>query len=248
MAEVAGAAKEALEAAANQAARDLAYMAAEEWRRLAYERLKDTATQYADGIAVEDLGNAVYRVSLDKDLKYLESGYSSFDMKPGLLKNAKKFSKRGYPYRAIPFTHKTTGDFGQDLKRLRGAFGDRGNTLSPSGSPMVGKAWSLRRDPMGAWKLTPGRGSGEQAQRAFLTDPQPTRHLDGLQKTQWKQPLRKGGFRVRSEFTTFRTVSGDPRYAMKWLHPGFRGAGLLPEVQRWALANAYRVLDELLGR
>jgi hypothetical protein len=76
-------------------------------------RLSRTKQQYQNALSVKQVEPGVWAVILDADAAHLETGYGSFDMKPGLLHLGKdipgnsniKVSKSGFRYRAIPFDH-----------------------------------------------------------------------------------------------------------------------------------------------
>ena len=69
----------------------------------AHAMLDTTASDYINGLRVDMDSYGVPSISIDENVAYLENGYASYDMLPGLLnsKNA-KISKDGNRYAIIP--------------------------------------------------------------------------------------------------------------------------------------------------
>jgi hypothetical protein len=180
---------------------------------------------------------------------------SKFDMKPGLLaKNAKR-SKAGFLYKVIPMQQNasgsakkgtTSGNMLQDLKMLRGGFGDKGLTKGPDGQVMLGKVWSAAPDGMGSWDLKPGQ-SGVEGQHARFAK-QPDKNLAGVTKYQYGTPTRSGGMKYSSSFVTWRVVSNNPKYANKFVHPGFDGVRIFDTLQTWAMNELEKIVDEIFSQ
>ncbi len=83
-----------------------AEMARNEWVRLAQERLTTTQDDYINNIqAVQRPSTNEASITLTGELPNMqEQGADPYDMKPGLLQNA-KISKKGVAYKTIPFAH-----------------------------------------------------------------------------------------------------------------------------------------------
>lgn len=71
--------------------------------------LGSRAAEYIDGLYLDESSYGSVRVAITDDAKHLEDGYGGYDMKPGLLKNA-KVSKEGNLYKVVPMGKKEVGD------------------------------------------------------------------------------------------------------------------------------------------
>jgi hypothetical protein len=227
---------------------DVAMASYEQAKVFAKSRLNTTADQYINALEFVQLEPGVYCVGLNSEAGHLEDGYEKFDMKPGLLKNAKKISKLGYKYRAIPMEQKgggkagtTRGDMLKDLKTLRKAFGDKGITKDPSGKPVLGKVMSFKKSSLGRWSVS-GAGAGYLPNQNL---PQMPIHenLSGVVKYQFKHKSGK----VSSQFIVYRTVSENPKQKDKWIHPGFAGVKIFRDLEDWAIRQLESRLKELFG-
>jgi len=63
--------------------------------------------------------------------------------------------------------------------------------------------------------------------------------LDGLMKFQ-----NKVGKRTVGSFVTYRVASENPESKGKWVHPGFQGAKIFPELENWAMDQLQKLMDE----
>lgn len=240
--------------AAIDAVRDTAMAAYDKAKTLALARLNSTAEQYINALEFTQIAPNVWSVGLREEAQHLEEGYTGFDMKPGLLKNAKKISKQGFKYRSIPMEKKstgkgkagtTTGDMLNDLKRLRGVFGDKGTTKDANGKPILGKTLSFNRDQVGRWSMK-NYGTGEVTDKGQVAMSEGSgygKHLEGVVKYQYQ--TKSGG--VRSQFITFRTVSENPKYKDKWIHKGFGGIHLFRDLEDFAYRTLEQKLREIFG-
>jgi hypothetical protein len=68
----------------------------------------------------------------------------------------------------------------------------------------------------------------------------------GMTKYQYEVKNRNGGTTMKSAYMTFRIVSEDPKYAQKWIHPGFAGIHAFKDVQRWAEDTLDRMITEII--
>lgn len=64
--------------------------------------------------------------------------------------------------------------------------------------------------------------------------------LEGMMKFQ-----NKVGKKTQSSYLTFRTASEDPSAKGKWIHPGFQGAKIFPELESWAMQQLQKLVSEL---
>jgi hypothetical protein len=255
-------AREAVEGAVSKLGEDTFQQA----KVLANARLDKTAQLYVDSLDYQELGDGVVVITLREEAHHLEQGYPGFDMKPGLLKNAKKKSKLGYRYRSIPMEKKgaskvlrqgeggaqfsSLGAFQRnqvmgDLKALKKRFGlDRTNNFvdeNGDAKPIIGKVATVSRDQTGRWSMT-GPASANQLNPSAGQQPW-SPHIAGVTKYQYKT---KGG-RIASQFITYRTVSENPSQKSKWMHPGFDGAKIFPQLEQWAIQQLSRRVREALG-
>lgn len=242
-------------AAAEGAMAGVARQTLEKAKEMAFNRLNTTAQSYAEALTLTEISPGIFAITLRGEQAHLETGYSPFDQKPGLLKRATKVSKEGYKYRSIPMQQggpgsgrikqgSTRGDMLSDLKRLRKVFGDKGVTTSPDGTPVKGKVFSITRDDVGRWNLKPNKGSGLEPKSEGQM--QASKNLSGVTKYQYQEKLKNGGFRTKTAFITYRTVSANPKYSDKWRHPGFAGAKIFPELEKWAMDQISKRMDEIL--
>lgn len=249
VAEAAGQINETTRAAVSEAVAQTAQDAYQQAKVYALSRLDTTAMQYANALEFNQLAPGVYSVGLREEAQHLEEGYSGFDMKPGLLKNAKKVSKLGFKYRSIPMEQKgkgkpgtTRGSMLSDLKSLRKAFGDKGITKDATGKAILGKTLAFNRNSVGRWSAS-GVGA---AQLPVKDIPQAPIHenLSGVVKYQFQYKSGKVG----SQFVVFRTVSQNPNAKGKWRHPGFDGVKAFPDLEQWVIRQLEAKLREIFGQ
>jgi hypothetical protein len=63
--------------------------------------------------------------------------------------------------------------------------------------------------------------------------------LEGMMKFQ-----NKVGKKTQSSYLTFRTASEDPAAKGKWIHPGFQGAKIFPELEAWAMQQLQKIISD----
>lgn len=249
VAEAAGQINETTKAAVNEAVSQTAQDAYQQAKVYAMNRLDTTAMQYVNALEFTQVAPGVYSVGLREEAQHLEEGYGAFDMKPGLLKNAKKVSKLGFKYRSIPMEQKgkgkpgtTRGDMLSDLKTLRKAFGDKGITKDATGKAILGKTLVFNRSSVGRWSVS-GAGAGQLPTQDL---PQMPIHenLAGVVKYQFQYKSGKVG----SQFVVFRTVSENPNAKGKWKHPGFGGIKAFPDLEQWVIRQLETKLREIFGQ
>lgn len=204
---------------------------------LAASELKSTAKIFKDNLGFEEISSGVWVVSIDEEALFIEDGIeANMDMKPGLLKNATKTSKDGHRYRVIPFEHSKApsqltpasqhlvNTLKEKLKQHKVPF--KKIEKNSDGSPKVGKLHSL--DLGGP---IPGKGN-----------------TPGLNGVSIYQTVTKTG-NIRRDIMTFRTVSGGPASAGKWIHPGLAPKHFLDRAAEWA-QNEWEqsILPEILAK
>jgi hypothetical protein len=224
----------------NKGVADLAAITHAKVAEMASEELQSSRKTLMDNLGFEEISNGIWVVSIDEDALWIEEGIeANHDMKPDLLRNATKTSKDGYKYRTIPF------DYGKPPSQMRGAtqmivaqiksnlkkqgipFKKIENDVN--GKPKTGKLhsfdWSTKND------VLPGKGNTAQLKGVSIY-----------------QTITKTG-NVRRDILTFRTVSGSPKSAGKWIHPGFEPKHYLEKAMEWALSTwSDKILPEILNK
>lgn len=182
-------------------------------------------TKFKNSMSFEELEKNFFCLTIDATGLWVEEGLpQNFDMKPGLLKNA-KISKAGHKYKVIPFEHsrppRQTNGYGQNLiDRVKAELKERKlpfKTLEkhPNGVPKLGKLHSFNVN--NGDSEIPGKGN--------------TPVLNGV--TVYQRPNKVTG-KVERGIFTFRTVTDSPDQQDKWKHPGIKAEKFLEQVQKWA--------------
>lgn len=196
-----------------------------------------TFLKFKDSVGLEEAAPGIHIVSVDEKALWIEEGIeANADMKEGLLKNATKTSKAGYKYTSIPFDHgkssaKASGYETNLRKRVEFALKKSGIPFkkiekNPDGSPKTGL---LHKMSLGG--EIPGKGNTPVLDRVSVY-----------------QTLTKSG-NIRRDILTFRTVSGDPKYADKWHHPGYAARKFLDDAQEWAEREwEQTIIPEILAK
>lgn len=221
----------------NKAVANLAAITHAKVAEMASDELKSSRQQFMDNLGFEEVTPGVWVVSIDDKALWIEEGIEpDHDMKPDLLKGATKTSKAGYKYRSIPFDHgkapsqmngaaqMIVSKIRSNLKKAGVPF--KGIEKHANGSPKIGKLHTFD------WEgLTPGKGNTSAFKGVSIY-----------------QTMTKTG-NVRRDILTFRTVSGGPASAGKWLHPGFEAKKFLDKAADWALKEwEDKILPEILSK
>jgi hypothetical protein len=61
-----------------------------------------------------------------------------------------------------------------------------------------------------------------------------------------KEAKEKGAPPVSSSYFTFRVASEKQDPAQRWRHPGFAGAKIWPELEKWAEFELEKIIDEVI--
>lgn len=205
---------------------------------LASTELHSSKQELNDNLGFEEIAPNVWVVSINEKALWIEEGIeNNKDMKPDLLKNAKKTSKKGYKYRSIPFHHSKASSqltpkaqllvaqLKSELKKANIPFKKIEKTAE--GSPRLGKLHTLNIS------------SEKPTQRASTP---------ALMGVNIYQTLTKTG-NVRRDILTFRTVSESPASNGKWIHPGFQGKHFLERALDWAEKEFFNnILPEILNK
>jgi hypothetical protein len=194
---------------------------------------------------------------------------------PDHAKGKIKVSKAGYRYRAIPFDHNMSaakpnhplhntiqGTYGpsmsdrlqgtttgQTTRGIRDAFkasGMGGVTKDPrTGIPIIGPIGTVKPHPENKNQIIFKSPNGEE--RTHTVGRELHSNVMGARKYQYEVKNRNGGTTVKSAYMTFRIVSEDPKHAHKWIHPGFKGVRIFPDVQKWAESTLDRMITEIIS-
>jgi len=217
---------------AEETARDMVSMMAslaeqtyEKAKEMASQKLHTTAQQYINALDHGQEDENTWVVTLHKDAEHLEDGYPGFHMLPKLAQGpASKMGKDGHRYTVIPFKHTTApanpGNSKQaDLaSRLKSEIKMRQFKQVRAGtSSKTGKYTTVERMVSGA-----------------STHP----YLKGLVRVReyksQEHAHQKGSGPISSSYYTFRIASEKQNPAEKWVHPGFVGVKIFPDVFQWA--------------
>lgn len=204
---------------------------------LAQKELKTSRKQFMENLTWSEIAPGVYAVTIHAPAVWIDNGFpSSFDMKPGLLKDA-KVSKDGVRYKVIPMDKGAPptqlDDSGKHtLEMLKKGLKDKKVPLrklefNPDGSPKLGKIHSF--DFGGK---IPGKGVTPILDRVNI----------------YQHQNSKTG-KVTRQITTFRTVTDGKSQEGKWVHPSLEGKHFLDRAvifadQHWT----NNILPEILRR
>lgn len=97
------------------------------------ERLGSRAADYIDGLYLDETAYGTVRLAITREAEHLETGHGSFDMKPGLLQNA-KVSKDGKLYKVVPIGKKSVGDSTQAANTKLFDLRSMGDNMAMDGS------------------------------------------------------------------------------------------------------------------
>lgn len=203
---------------------------------LASAELQSTRETFLDNLSSpEQIAEGVWVISLNEKAFFVEEGLpAGFDMKPGLLKDAKTSSK-GYKYKVVPLDH------GQPPSQMTQSARDIVSTLrtelkkkkipfkkieyNSDGTPRLGKVHSLNLP-----SDIPGKGNTPALHRVSIY-----------------QSMKNGN--VRRDIMTFRTVTNGPGSDGKWIHPGLEAKKIMDKAADWAEQVFYdQILPEILDK
>lgn len=209
----------------NQAVDDLATAAYSEAIRLAQARLVGSQADYIKGLTFEKIGKDLYVISLHGDgPNALEEGFASFDMKPGLLSGPKaKVTAKGTRFNTVPFVHQPYSQ----------------TPASAAVKDMRDAVQKLIKDRKLNKTVRDATGKPRQGIVATL-------HNTGIKDLEGLVKIQKGyGKTTQSTYMTFRRVSSnsDPT---AWIHPGYKGAHIFPEVVRYVERELDNILKAIL--
>lgn len=219
----------------------------------------------------EYLENGYPSYDMKAGLLKTSKGYSDLPPGKGGSRGGVKMSKKGYRYRSIPFeqnqaasksghpqnqqpvqAHQTSlgnvapmayGDLMSAAKDLT----KRANKItSANGVGGTGKVWTIQQNPLNTMQAIVKDKAGNQT-TLDLKAPMDSR-LKGMMRVDYEVEKRGGGKMNKSQYVTFRTVSENPKQKGKWIHPGFAGAKVFPDLEIWAENQLTKLMEEAFGR
>lgn len=200
---------------------------------LASQRLHGTRQDYINALQLSQEGDGIWVVSLDPEANDLEDGYDSFQMLPKLAMGPKsKPLKDGSGrYVVIPMRQ-------------------RMSPLNPSNPKQADLASRLKElSKIRKWEKVREGVSGATGKYTTIErmkaakDDHP--HLKGL--TRIREYKQKGDKAPSSSaYFTFRTASTKMDPSKHFVHPGFRGAKIWPDLEQYAEEQLEQILVEFL--
>lgn len=196
--------------------------------RLAQERLFSTSNHYIQSIKREQVGDNVWVISIDDEFsEHLENGFNGFDMKPGFLKSDKaKKDKDGNSYLDVPIQQHPFSKQKSSTKvtDMRSAVESvlKDNNVKKRVEEFDANSKGLSR-------------YGNVTRFSNIKD----RRVAGLVKI--TPPGSKSG-----QYLLFRRVSkNSPQDS--WNHPGYQGANIFPDLEKYAKKQLDVILKNILG-
>jgi hypothetical protein len=216
---------------------------------MAGTELHSSRKTFIDNLGFEEVAPGVWVVSVNEDALWVEEGIEpGKDMKPDLLKDAKKTTKDGVKYRPIPFDYgkapsQLTGYTQGVVARIRANLKKEGVPFKKLERDMQGRPIHGGTDP------STGKGIPKKMHEFDWGGEKPGKgNTPILKGVSIYQTLTKTG-NVRRDILTFRTVSGSPASAGKWIHPGFKAKKFLDQAEQWAYKEwEEKVLPEVLSK
>ena len=199
---------------------------------LAGSKLHTTRQQYINALHMEQEGEGVWVVYLDAEANDLEDGYDSFNMLPKLASGPKsKVAKDGHRYVVVPMRQRTVP----------------ANPNSQKQADLASRLVALSK--IRKWDKVKAGVSGATGKYTTIErmknskDDHP--YLKGLTRVrEYKSPGAKEP--MSSAYFTFRTASTKQDASNHWVHPGFAGAKIFPEVEKWAEFQLEMIINEFL--
>lgn len=201
----------------------------------AKSKLKSSRDIFLRNLTYEEVSPGIHMITVLDEGIFVEEGFASpFDMKPGLLNSDKaKTGENGFRYLSVPFQHnkapssmtpksldirdRLLKNLARENKQRKGRGESKVPWMKPlelnsDGSPKMGRLHTFN------W-------GGEY--------PTPQAKTKDLERVSVYQSLDKGTGKVRRDFFTFRTVTDNPEYKDKWIHPPQEGKKFLEDAEQW---------------
>lgn len=198
---------------------------------LATTRLNSTKQQYLDALNFEAEGEGVFVIYLESEAAHLENGYPPFPMLPKLVRGPNsKLSKEGYRYAIIPIRQRVDSASTQPSMNARSLamrikeVVDERKFKQVSSSTYQGKVQTVEK----------------------YTGKAPHPFLKGLTRVREYASAAAKGAPLSSTYLTFRVAS--EKYPSKFKHPGFQGANVFPDIERWADDQLGNIIRDIFER
>lgn len=200
---------------------------------LAGERLHSTKMDYINALDIKE-EDGVWIVSLDPSANYLEDGYGPRKMLPGLAQGAKsRTTKDGsHRYTIIPIRQHTSPQNSQNPKQVQIA------------SEMV-RAIRTQRFQEVRRGINPNTGKLTTVER-LENNPAISPYLQGLVRVrEYKTAPGKDPQITSSQYLTFRVASENQDSGEQWVHPGYHGAQIFPDLGDWAVEQVEQIIRQI---
>jgi hypothetical protein len=215
----------------------LAEQTYEKAMELAGQRLHSTRQEYMNALNFdrEGEGPGIFVVSLDPEANHLEDGYDTYQMLPKLAQGpASKTAKDGHKYTIIPIRQTTVPVNPNNQKQV-----DLASRLKDEV-----KIRQFKTTQAGVSKQTGKYTTVEKMVSGNSTHP----FLKGVVRVrEYKSEKEKAGGKppISSSYFTFRVASEKQNPSEKWVHPGFSGAKIFPDIYNWAEFQLEQLIVEL---
>lgn len=226
--------------------RELANSTYEYIKRMAFKELKYTRDLYLKNLNIpQQISKGLYVITLNEKANFIENG-EGFDMKPGLLKNAKHSSKTGYDYKIIPFKHNRNSPSASD--RAREISRKIRNEMKKK-KILIEKLEMQRSSERN--KKIPKLG---KVARLDFIEKETKRNAKTLHKINVYQNLinKSKNLSIRNvkrDIFTFRTVTNSPDQKNKWLYPNKEGRNFFEKAEKFVIKEwENKILPRLLKK
>ena len=208
--------------------------------------LHTTQKDYLSGLKLHEMGENEYLIVLDgKFANALESGYSGFDVKEGML-NSKKVVNVG-TRAGQPWVQRSKKD---DHRFAHVPFQHQPYSKAPKTSDLAGairklKAFNRQGEEQKFTSLfTDASGQALEGKVAVVKKVKGFPQLDRITKYQKIYKNEKTGKEsVQSLYMTYRTISDN---GGEWVHPGFKGLHAFDDAEQWMDSQIDEILNRLL--
>jgi hypothetical protein len=192
----------------------------------------DDPQKYIENLRLEKTSPNTYRLILDQEAAYLETGSKSRQMLPGLAQSSGKVSKDGHAYSVIPIEQSKSGSLGKQLAQV--AKNRSFQKVSFGNSPFTGK-FTI------AEKLKSHRGIDSNLKNMVRL-----REFNNPTEKMAKTGNTKGSRANNVSFMTFRTASETQNPSESWVYPEKEGAKIFDELEQWLSSNLDNIIKKTL--
>lgn len=211
-------------------------------KNLAEKELKNTKDIYIKNLkGPEELSPGVHIITLTTGASFIETG-KGFDMKPGLLKNAKQSKKTGIRYQVIPFKQDSADIYGSENKTA--------SERSKKISEIIRKELKKREIPFE--KIEYEKNNIRKPRLGKLHEFNVIEKIEKekqiLHKINIYQSSKEKGS-VRRDILVFKTVTDSPKQKNKWIYPDKEGKKFFEKAEKFAINEwENKILPEILKK